>query len=73
MPKLEILEFDSTRPGDYDFVRVALDGKVAVPFEIPKSVWREQFVNTEEFEAFLVRQAQTLLDEYGDSRHSEFV
>lgn len=78
MKHLEIIELDLTRPGDYDLARVALDGRLAIPFEIPKNVRREQFRHDEDFEAFLARQAQTLLDTYGDAREqrqdaSEFV
>ena len=66
--RLEILELDLLRPGDYDFVRLALDGQLVTPFEVPKSVRREQFPRDEDFEAFLARQAETLLTEYGDAR-----
>jgi hypothetical protein len=68
MKRLEILELSLDRPGDYDLARVALDGHLVTPFEIPKSVRREQFTRDEDFEAFLERQAITLLAAYGDAR-----
>ena len=64
---LEILELD-TMGSDYVRARVALDGQLAVPFEIPKSTYIEDFPRREDFERFLARQARTLLDTYGDAR-----
>ena len=64
---LEILELD-TMGSDYVRARVALDGRLAVPFEIPKSTYVEDFPRREDFESFLARQARTLLDAYGDAR-----
>lgn len=74
MQGLEILELD-TMGSDYVKARVALNGRLAVPFEIPKSTYIEDFKRREDFEAFLARQAQTLLDAYGDAREgrTEFV
>ena len=75
---LEILELDTSRP-DYVRARVALDGKLAIPFEIPKSTFVEDFPREADFMAFLGRQAQALIDAYGDAREqrqepaSEFV
>lgn len=67
MARLEILELDTSR-GDYVRARVALDGHLAIPFEIPKSTYVERFPRSEDFEAFLARQARSLLDTYGDAR-----
>lgn len=67
MQRLEILELDTERP-DYIFARVALDGRLAIPFEIPKSTYVEDFPRAEDFHSFLARQAQALLDAYGDAR-----
>jgi hypothetical protein len=66
-PGLEILELD-TMGADYVRARVALNGHLAIPFDIPKSTYIEDFPRSEDFEAFLARQAQTLLDAYGDAR-----
>lgn len=68
MQRLEILELTLDRPGDYDFIRVAVDGHPVIPFEIPKSIRREQFTRDEDFLAYLQRQAITLLESYGDAR-----
>lgn len=67
MQGLEILELDTMR-GDYISARVALNGRLAIPFEIPKSVYIEDFPRREDFERFLARQAKALLDTYGDAR-----
>ena len=64
---LEILELAASGP-DYMRARLALDGHLVVPFEIPKSTYIEDFPRPEDFEAFLERQARTLLDTYGDAR-----
>ena len=66
---LEILELD-TMGSDYVRVRVALNGSLAIPFEVPKSTYVEDFPRREDFESFLARQARTLLDTYGDARES---
>jgi hypothetical protein len=68
MSRLEILELSLDRPGDYDLARVAIDGQLVTPFEIPKSIRREQFTRDEDFLRFLERQAITLLATYGDAR-----
>ena len=65
--KLEILHLDLLRPGDYYLARVAVDGECA-EFEFPKSVW-SQFPRAEDFEAYLARSAQTLIEAYGDCRY----
>ena len=67
MERLEILELDTMR-SDYVFARVALNGRLAIPFEIPKSTFVEDFPRREDFESFLARQAEALLDAYGDAR-----
>jgi hypothetical protein len=67
MRGLEILELDTSR-GDYVRARVALDHHLVIPFEIPKSTYVEDFPRPEDFEAFLARQARTLLDHFGDAR-----
>ena len=64
---LEILELD-TMGSDYVRARVALNGHLVIPFEIPKSTYVEDFPRREDFESFLARQARTLLDAYGDAR-----
>jgi hypothetical protein len=64
---LEILELNTSR-SDWVFARVALNGKLAIPFEVPKSTFVEDFRRSEDFEAFLARQAQSLIDAYGDAR-----
>jgi hypothetical protein len=68
MRRLEILELALDRPGDYDFARVAINGHLVTPFEIPKSIRREQFTREEDFLNYLERQALTLLATYGDAR-----
>lgn len=73
---LEILELKSQ--GEYWQVRTALGGRLAVPFEVHKSV-REQYGRDNLFEEYLGRTTLTLLDAYGDERErrpepaSEFV
>lgn len=64
---LEILELKAA--GEYWQVRTALNGRLAVPFEFPKSV-RYEFANDDAFENYLGRQTQTLLDAYGDAREN---
>lgn len=64
---LEILQLDNLG-ADYVRVRAALNGRVAIPFEIPKSTYIEDFPRSCDFEAFIARQVQTLLDAYGDAR-----
>lgn len=64
---LEILEL-RTEAGDYVHVRVALDGFLVIPFDVPKSTYIDEFHRPEDFESYLARQARTLLDTYGDAR-----
>ena len=65
MKGLEILELRAV--GEFWQVRTALNGKLAVPFDVHKSV-RERFPHPEAFEEYLGRQTRTLLDAYGDAR-----
>jgi hypothetical protein len=75
---LTILEFDAYG-SDYVHVRVAIDGHLVIPFDVPKSVYVDDFPRAEDFEAYLERQARSLLAAYGDAREgrqeplSEFV
>ena len=62
MKGLEILELKPV--GDYWQVRAALNGKLAIPFDVHKSI-REQ---RPDFETYLGQQVQTLLSVYGDAR-----
>jgi hypothetical protein len=73
-PGLEILELD-THGAEYVRARVAIHGKLAIPFEFLKSDYVEKFRRPEDLEAFLARQAVTLLESYGDAReqHQDFV
>jgi hypothetical protein len=64
---LEILELNTER-SDWVTARVALNGRLAIPFEIPKSTFMEDFRDDDARESFLARQAQALLDSYGDAR-----
>jgi len=66
-PGLEILELDPSG-SDYVRARVALHGRLAIPFEFPKSDYVETFRRPDALEAFLARQAETLLERYGDAR-----
>ena len=66
-PGLEILELNTDR-SDYVLARIALNGRLAIPFEIPKSTFIENFPRRDDLEAFLARQAKALLDAYGDAR-----
>lgn len=63
---LEILELDAMG-SDYVRARVALNGKLAIPFDFLKSDY-VAFRRREEMESFLARQARTLLEQYGDAR-----
>ena len=63
---LEILELDAMG-SDYVRTRVTLNGVLAIPFEFLKSDY-VGFKNREEMEAFLERQALTLIESYGDAR-----
>jgi hypothetical protein len=65
---LEILELD-TMGSDYVRARVALDGRLAVPFEFAKSDFLDM-ARRDDLEPFLARQARTLLDSYGDAREN---
>lgn len=65
MQGFEILELKSL--GEYWQVRTALGGRLAVPFEVHKSV-REQYGRDDLFEEYLARQTRTMLDTYGDER-----
>lgn len=64
---LEILELKAA--GEYWQVRTALNGRLAVPFEFPKSV-RAQFPSDDAFEQYLGRQTLTMLDAFGDAREN---
>jgi len=66
-PGLEILGLNDLG-ADYVLVRAALNGRLAIPFEVPKSTYVENFRTRDDFEAFVARQCQTLLDAYGDAR-----
>lgn len=66
-PGLEILGLNDLG-ADYVLVRAALHGRLAIPFEVPKSTYVENFRTQDDFEAFVARQCQTLLDAYGDAR-----
>ena len=65
MKGLEILELKPV--GEYWQIRTALDGKLAIPFEVHKSVL-EKFPLTQQFEDYLGRQTRTLLETHGDAR-----
>lgn len=68
MKGLEILEL---RPvGEYLQVRAALNGNLAIPFDVHKSI-RGQFRTEAAFEDYLARQVTTLLDTYGDARRGQ--
>jgi hypothetical protein len=69
--RLEILELRFDCPGDYDLARLAIDGHPVTPFEIPKSVRREQYPREADFLKFLERQAISLLATYGDAREQQ--
>lgn len=66
MQGLEILELNALA-SDYVRVRVALHGKLAIPFDFLKSDYLG-FRRSEDLESFLARQAATLLEQYGDAR-----
>lgn len=66
MNGLEILELKSQ--GEYFQVRAALHGRLAVPFEFHKSVRTEQFPREADFEAYIARECESLLNAYGDAR-----
>lgn len=65
MHGLEILELREA--GEFWQVRTALHGKLAIPFDVHKSI-RERYPHTADFEDFLGRQTRTLLEAYGDAR-----
>ena len=65
MKGLEILELKAV--GEFWQVRTALDGRLAVPFDVHKSV-RECYPHLSAFEEYLGRATRTLLDAYGDAR-----
>lgn len=67
MSRLEILELDDMG-SDWVHVRVALDNHLVIPFDVPKSTYIEDFPSREQFIAYVERQAQALLDAYGDAR-----
>ena len=58
-PGLEIIELD-TMGADYVRARVAINGRLAIPFEFLKSDYVEKFRRPEDLESFLARQAETL-------------
>jgi hypothetical protein len=64
---LEILELDASG-SEYVRVRAALNGQLVVPFEFLKSDYVETFRRSDDLESFIARQAQTLLDQFGDAR-----
>lgn len=66
-PGLEILELD-TMGAEYVRARVALHGRLAIPFEFLKSDYVEKFQREDLLHGFLARQAETLLESYGDAR-----
>jgi hypothetical protein len=66
-PRLEILRVWRSEPG-YISVRAALDGRLAIPFEIPEQTYYEDLIDVGTFESFVERQCRSLLDAYGDER-----
>lgn len=66
MKGLEILELKPV--GEYWQVRTALNGKLAIPFDVHKSIRSDNFPNDAEFESYLGRQTAALIDAYGDAR-----
>ena len=65
-PGLEILELNAMG-SEYVRARVALHGRLAIPFDFLKSDYLA-FRRADDLESFLARQATTLLDQYGDAR-----
>jgi hypothetical protein len=65
-PGLEILELNAMG-SEYVRARVALHGRLAIPFDFLKSDYLA-FRRSDDLESFLARQATTLLDQYGDAR-----
>lgn len=68
----ELLELRDQLNG-WLMVRMAIGGKLAVPFEVPKSVRYEEFPREEDFLSYLERQAVSLLEAYGDAREQRAV
>jgi len=65
-PQFEIIRF--RKEGEYFDVQVAIDGVLSPSMEIHASC-REQYPRDDEFEAYLLRSAQTMIDLYGDARY----
>lgn len=53
--------------GEWMSVEVAVDGNLAIPFDVHKSDWRN-YPDEDSRRAMLERQALGLLDTYGDAR-----
>lgn len=70
MVSLELLERSEPHNGGWITIRCAVDGKLAIPFEVHASDL-EQYKTDEEFLAFCERQGGTLLEQYGDARQQK--
>jgi hypothetical protein len=67
--QLEVLSWGQPKDGWQQGVQVALNNKLAVPFDIASADWHSERAKGESsLLQFLCRQAMTLLDNYGDAR-----
>lgn len=65
--KVEYLTYGK-KEGEWREVRMAIDGKVVMPFSVHEADWRA-YRNEEERNAFLLRQGLGLLEDHGESRY----
>ena len=60
------------KEGEFRYAILAINGKVAPGFWVHESDWRK-FSESGELERFLVNQAMSLLEEYGEERPNSSV
>jgi hypothetical protein len=64
---IEVVE-PGTKAGQMRLVRVAVDGVLAVPFEVHEADF-QRYPSAQLREQMLARQAMTLVENYGDARY----
>ena len=67
-PQVELLCY-GRKQGEWHHVELALEGTLCVPFDVHASDW-DSFHDDESRIRFLARQAQGLIDTYGDARYT---
>ena len=63
---VEIVRLD--REGEWWVAQLAVHGILCIPFDVHESTRQERFPKEEDFMAYLGRQAQTMIELYGDAK-----